>query len=383
MPPAVYHDDAFFDFEMGAVFDQEWICIGRVDQIPNPGDFYTITVLGEPLIVVRDRENSVRVLSSVCQHRAMCITAPSERPKDQWNALPPEVHGNAKTFRCPYHWWIYDLEGRLVGAPEMRRTTDFEKSDVRLPNIRTEVWLGFVFINFSDEAAPIGPRLAGLERFLANWHVGELVSVDTNTVEKLPFNWKIMVENFMEVYHPDRLHDVVHEFAPSKTNQPVRFEPGMDYMYGHHPTTVQDGAFNALQKALFPPIETLTLEERNSVQFALVPPALMLGFQCDSAFWFTVLPTSATTCTLTTAYLFPKSTVDLPSFRRILEMAELGLEIFNGQDLPANTAVQRGMQSRFAPRGRYSWQESVLANINTWLIDRYRTADKEGADYSN
>ena len=64
-------------------------------------------------------------------------------------------------------------------------------------------------------------------------------------------------------------------------------------------------------------------------------------------------------------------------------MAELGLEIFNGQDLPANTAVQRGMQSRFAPRGRYSWQESVLANINTWLIDRYRTADKEGADYSN
>ena len=67
------------------------------------------------------------------------------------------------------------------------------------------------------------------------------------------------------------------------------------------------------------------------MQFALVPPALMLGFQCDSAFWFTVLPTSATTCTLTTAYLFPKSTVESPSFRRILEMAELGLEIFNGR----------------------------------------------------
>jgi hypothetical protein len=148
----------------------------------------------------------------------------------------------------------------------------------------------------------------------------------------------------------------------------------MNYMYGHHPTTNCEGGFNPTQKALFPVVETLTRDERDSVQFAFVPPALLMGFQCDSAFWFTVLPTDATTHTLTMAYIFPRSTVTLPRFRQTLDMAVKGVEYFNNQDLPANTAVQRGMKSRFAPRGRYSWQEGVLASFNTWLVEHYRAA---------
>ncbi len=375
LPPAAYTDPAFHDFEMKAVFESEWVCVGRVDQVPEPGDYFTITVLNEPLIVTRNTEGEIRVMSSVCQHRGMCVTAPAERPKEEWLELPPETQGNTKRFKCPYHWWVYDLDGRLIAAPEMNRTEGFVKSDIQLPNVRVETWLGFIFINLDGNAEPLAPRLGPLEEFLSNWHFEEMVTVDPENVEDLPFNWKIMVENFMEGYHPDRLHTIIHDFAPSSTINYAPYERGMDYMYGHHPTMGPEGGFNALQKALFPPIETLTREERDSVQFAYVPPGLLMGVQCDSAFWFTVLPTSATTHTLTMAYVFPKSTVELPLFRQTLDMAIRGVEIFNNQDLPANTAVQRGMESRFAPRGRMSWQESVLASFNMWLTDRYRAAE--------
>jgi phenylpropionate dioxygenase-like ring-hydroxylating dioxygenase large terminal subunit len=374
MPPAVYTDEAFFEFEMQAVFEREWICVGRVDQIPEPGDFFTITVLGEPLIVNRRSDGEVNVMSSVCQHRGMCVTAPAERPKEEWLELPPETKGSTRTFKCPYHWWIYDLDGRLIGAPEMHRTADFSKSDVRLPAVRVEVWLGFIFINLSGTAEPLSPRLGPLEEVMANWHLEDMVTVDPENVPGLPFNWKVMVENFMEAYHPDRLHAVIHEFAPSSTIQYAPYEPGMAYMYGKHPTTNSEGGFNPTQKALFPTISTLTAEERDSVMFAFVPPALLMGFQCDSAFWFTVLPTSASSHTLTMAYVFPRATVELPLFRHTLDFAVRGVEFFNNQDLPTNTAVQRGMTSRFAPRGRYSWQEEILPSFNRWLIERYRSA---------
>src|SRR5680860_811123 len=88
LPAACYTDPAFFDFEMDAVFAKEWICTGRVDMVPNVGDYYTTTVLGEPLIVVRNRDAEVKVLSAVCRHRGMVITAPADRPEPEWTADP-------------------------------------------------------------------------------------------------------------------------------------------------------------------------------------------------------------------------------------------------------------------------------------------------------
>jgi hypothetical protein len=127
-------------------------------------------------------------------------------------------------------------------------------------------------------------------------------------------------------------------------------------------------------KGLFPPIATLTEAERSIVPFVYVPPSLLMGFQADSAFWFTVLPASASTHTLSMSYIFPPSTIEAPLFRERLEAAIAGVGLFNNQDLPTNTAVQVGLESRFAPRGRYSWQEEVCAHFNRWLVERYVTA---------
>ncbi len=100
-------------------------------------------------MVARARDGVVRAMSSVCQHRAMLVA---------------EGKGNTRGFVCPYHHWVYGLDGRLVNAPAMERTCGFDKTSVRLPQFKVETWLGFLFINFDADAPPLAPRLAKRRR---------------------------------------------------------------------------------------------------------------------------------------------------------------------------------------------------------------------------
>lgn len=376
LPPQVYADTEFHRFEMDAVFGSEWLCVGRQEQIPNAGDYLAVTRAGEPLIVVRSSDGGIRVMSAVCQHRAMCITASVDRPEDVMLDAPDLQSGSGRTFRCPYHYWVYDLEGQLVGAPEMSKTTGFVMEDVQLPGLAVETWQGFIFANFDGEADQLAPRLAKLDALLTNYDVASLITVDPVTIPDVPFNWKIMIENFMEMYHNSRLHHGIHDFAPSSNAWYEDFESGDVAMFGTTGTVHPDGGFNPTFKALFPPLPGITAEERDRVVFALVAPSLLMGFQSDSAFWFYVDPTGPTTHALSMAYLFPESTIEMSDFDETLGEAIAGVSNFNRQDMPTNVAAQLGMQSRFAPRGSYSWQEGVLAQFNTWLVERYEAASK-------
>ncbi|MDG1368378.1 MAG: SRPBCC family protein, partial [Acidimicrobiales bacterium] len=237
-----------------------------------------------------------------------------------------------------------------------------------------EEWQGFIFANFDPDAAPLTPRLGKLDYVLANYDVANLVTVDPFTIPDVPFNWKIMVENFMEMYHQSRLHHGIHDFAPSSAASYADYQAGDAAMYGVCDTVEPDGGFNPTSKALFPPFPGLSIQERQRIVFALVAPSLLMGFQADSAFWFYVDPTGPTTHNLSMSYLFPASTVEMENFGEKLEEAIAGVSTFNVQDMPTNVATQVGMQSRFAPRGRYSWQEGVLAQLNTWLVERYEAA---------
>jgi nitrite reductase/ring-hydroxylating ferredoxin subunit len=364
LPPEAYSDAEFHRFEMDAVFGSEWLCVGRQEQIPTVGDYLSVTRAGEPLIVARSSDGSIRVMSAVCQHRAMCLTASVDR-SDEDMLNPPDLQsGSGRVFRCPYHYWVYDLDGQLVGAPEMSKTTAFDMADVQLPSLPVEIWNGFIFTNFDSAAAPLTPRLAKLDEVLANYHVESLVTVDPVTLPDVPFNWKIMIENFMEMYHQSRLHHGIHDFAPSSGASYADYEAGDGAMFGFSETLEPDGGFNPTMQALFPPLPGISMQERQRIVFALVAPSLLMGFQSDSAFWFYVDPTGPTTHALSMAYIFPESTVELPDFGDTLEEAIAGVSTFNRQDMPTNVATQLGMQSRFAPRGRYSWQEGVLAQFN-------------------
>ncbi|MDH3753623.1 MAG: aromatic ring-hydroxylating dioxygenase subunit alpha [Acidimicrobiia bacterium] len=357
-PPVVYTSEEFLAFEREALFDHEWLCVGRTSRASEPGDFFTVDVNGEGVIVARGKDDALRAFSSVCQHRAMQIA---------------DGEGNCGTFTCPYHRWVYGLDGRLLGAPAMERTSGFDKADFGLPNLAVETWQGFIFVNLDADAEPLTPTLDRYAPFLEHYDLENAVCPGTFTLEDLPWNWKIMFENFNDGYHANRLHRIIQDFCPSELSEfPVPWDDDSNVIFRTAGYTHIDGGFNATHKALLPIFPELTEEERWRSTFALVPPTLCIGTAPDQAFFFLISPKSVATIDVEIGYLVHPSALDHPMFDHLLGMSDAGVQVFVQQDQDATTRVQRGLDSRFAVRGRYSWQEESHVQFNRWLVQRYR-----------
>ncbi|NJM37317.1 MAG: Rieske (2Fe-2S) protein [Akkermansiaceae bacterium] len=129
IPAAAYTDPGFHEFENQEIFRKEWISLCHVSQIPNPGDFVRVDLCGEPMLVVRSKDMSIKVLSRTCRHRGMDLMPSGFGHPDE---------GNKRVILCPYHLWSYDLDGKLVGAPEMHKADGFDRSEVCLHRFRSE-----------------------------------------------------------------------------------------------------------------------------------------------------------------------------------------------------------------------------------------------------
>ncbi|SHG86090.1 Phenylpropionate dioxygenase, large terminal subunit [Marisediminitalea aggregata] len=364
LPPLCYTDAGFFDFEKRALFDHEWLCVGRVDWLPNPGDFYTTTVVNEPIVVVHDRDGTIRAMSSVCQHRAMLVA---------------EGAGNTRTFTCPYHHWVYNLKGDLINAPAMEKTCNFHKETSGLPNFKLEIWHGFIFINFDDDAKPLAPRLTALEPILANYEIASAEGPAPDRDIQYPFSWKVMFENNNDGYHANRLHQgEFHDYIPSELAEFPEFLPEETAgFYRTNGTLHKDASFNPTQKALMPVFPKLNDEERNRMAFANLPPSLSLVLTCDAVIYLILRADGPESHQLDLGVLFAKGAMDDPEFDKKMEMVvERALDI-NAQDIHVDELVQKGLRSRYAPRGRYSWQEGAQRQFNTWLVPRYRAQWKQ------
>jgi phenylpropionate dioxygenase-like ring-hydroxylating dioxygenase large terminal subunit len=356
LPATIYTDEEFFAFEKEAIFAQEWICLGRVSDVPNPGDFVNVEIIGERLTLVRSHDNDVRVLSPVCQHRGMLVS---------------EGRGNCRAFKCAYHHWTYGLDGSLVGAREMDRTEGFERSEWGLPSLPVEIWQGFVFTSLKADPEPLSPRLTKLDALFANYELDICVSRRSFESPSMPWNWKVMFENFNDGYHASRLHQGVHDFCPSNRSD---FLP-----YAEHDAAIArtngflfpDGGFNALQKALLPTFPKLTDEEHARAAFALLPPTLCLGVAPDQAFYFLIRPKDAGHIEVEVHYLFHPDALRDRLFEEKFALSEAGVNGIVAQDVMATTGVQAGLSSRFAPRGRYSYLEEAQQQFNQWLVRRY------------
>jgi phenylpropionate dioxygenase-like ring-hydroxylating dioxygenase large terminal subunit len=337
---------------------KEWLCVGRAERIPNVGDWFTVTIVDEPLIIARNKDGAVCAMSAVCQHRAMQVC---------------EGEGNSTTFKCPYHHWNYGLDGRLLGAPAMERTEAFDKADFGLPQLRVEQWLGFVFVNFDADAAPLAPTLERYSPYVHSFDLENAVCPGTFTLEGMPWNWKVMFENFNDGYHANRLHQYVQDFCPSSMSEfPVPWDDSSNVIFRTAGYTHIDGGFNATHRVIMDVFPDLTEEERTRSTFALMPPTLCFGTAPDQCFFFLIRPTGPETIDVEIGYIFHPSALEDPLFEQKLALSDAGVQVFVEQDQDATTKVQRGLRSRFAPRGRYSWQEESHIQFNRWLVQRYR-----------
>jgi phenylpropionate dioxygenase-like ring-hydroxylating dioxygenase large terminal subunit len=358
LPPACYVDPGFYAFEKEAVFNHEWLCVGRESWVANPGDYFTTTIIDEPIVVARTRQGELKAMSSVCQHRAMLVA---------------EGAGNARGFVCPYHHWVYGLDGRLVNAPAMERTCGFDKSAVRLPEFKIEIWLGFIFINFDAEAPPLSPRLTAVEDALAPFDLARAEGERPRTPGVYPWNWKVMFENNNDGYHANRLHHgPLHDFVPSAL---ATFPPLPEDTAGYlrfNGTTHKDASFNATQRALFPVFPGLSETDRHRMIFANVPPTLSLVVGPDLVIYLIVRATGPECLEMDTGVLTAPGAMADPAYGHKMAMNMAAAMEIIAQDLHVDARVQQGLRSRFAVRGRYSWQEGAQSAFNGWLTPRYQ-----------
>jgi phenylpropionate dioxygenase-like ring-hydroxylating dioxygenase large terminal subunit len=371
-PPGAYTTEAFHRFELEAVWMREWICVGRLEEIPHVGDWFSITVAEEPLLVVRAAEDEVVAMSAVCRHRGMVIA---------------EGAGNCgRAFVCPYHHWAYDRRGKLIAATQMDAIGTFDRGEIRLPQLRTEVWKGFLFVNFDEAAQPVAPRLAPLEELVANHRLEDLRGEFTQDPEyrmyfDFPWNWKVYMDGQNECYHCDKLHGQTPcmlglDFSTT-TVRVSDHEAGIfDYhMRGHE----IDVTLNHVGRAVFPPIATLTEQQRWVTHSVVVAPGLFMQLLPDSVIAVSWYPTGPTSVQTKRHRLYPPSTLERPDFAEVHREEQVAVREFVEQDLYAFERVQRGLRSRFAPRGPISAREQVMIGFNRWLVDRYRAADERAA----
>ena len=185
MPKSLYTSDAFLALEEKHIFAQDWICAGRAETLPNPGDYLTMTLAGEPIIVLRDRDGEIRAMSNVCRHRMSTLL---------------EGRGNTRSIVCPYHAWTYNLDGTLRGAPAMTLNEGFCKETVALPKVRCQVWQGWVMVTLNADTPAPDTALAGVRELIPNLDMATYTETYRETF-RWATNWKVLAENFMESYH--------------------------------------------------------------------------------------------------------------------------------------------------------------------------------------
>ncbi len=357
LPPACYTSDEFYRFEQEALFNHEWLCVGRESQVAEPGDYFTTRIIGEPIIVARDRSGAINAMSAVCQHRAMLVA---------------EGAGNTRGFVCPYHHWVYALDGALVNAPAMERTCDFSRQDVKLPRFQVELWQGFIFVNFDAEAAPLAPRLAAVADAIAGYGLADAEAL-TPMSGTFPWNWKVMFENNNDGYHASKLHrGPLHDFIPSERATFPEAKPSDAGFLRFNGTLHPDASFNPTQRAVLPIFPKLTEEDRGRMTFANVPPTLSLVLTCDLVIYLILRPCGAEALEQDTGILVAPGAREDPGFEHRLEMIMTSAQKIIAQDMHVDALVQQGLRSRFATRGQYSWQEGAQGQFNRWLLPRYR-----------
>jgi len=221
LPGRSYVSESLFRHERETVLRRNWHCVGRVDEFANEGDYLTLILLGEPLIVVRAAEGIV-ALSNVCRHRGMPLA---------------EGAGNANRFVCRYHAWTYGTDGTLLRAPRLKNA-GFDPKACKLGTFACAERFGFVYVCLSETPADIDTALEGLDALIGRYRPDEYRIVHA-AEEVWLCNWKALVENFMEGYHLSVVHPVtLHGYTPTGLSKKGPAGPGFTSYFANYPENV-------------------------------------------------------------------------------------------------------------------------------------------------
>ncbi|WP_350334180.1 aromatic ring-hydroxylating oxygenase subunit alpha [Coralliovum pocilloporae] len=218
-----YSNSAYFEYERQTVLRKSWHVLGRVDELPEAGDYFTTQVLDEPLLIVRGDDGRIRVLSNVCRHRFMPVA---------------EGAGNRKRFTCRYHAWSYKRDGSLFAAPRIPKER-LNPEKCGLPEFRSEIWQGFIYVTLDPDAESLSAQLGDLDKFIGHFEP-ERMQLIHMAEEVWNCNWKCLIENFMEAYHLSVVHKAtLLPYTPTELSRKAGRARAFTSYIAHYPETAE------------------------------------------------------------------------------------------------------------------------------------------------
>jgi Rieske 2Fe-2S family protein len=364
LPSAWYLQDDIFELERQHIFFKEWICVGREEQVPEPGDHQVLDVYGESILLVRNGEGVLRGFYNVCRHRGTQL-CPMGEQEDSNNRLPLKggVIGG-RSIMCPYHAWTYDLNGQLKRAPHMTEEMGFRVEDVQLYRVGCETWGGFVFVHLTpDQAPPFADHIAASNKIfgrypLADLRIGKTLHYTVNA------NWKILCENYNECYHCGPVHPELCKVVPlfkEAGGADLDWDRGIPHREGAV-TFTESGTTT---RRMFP---GLSDDEQVRHKGDLLYPNLFISAASDHVVAFILQAKRVGHTTIDCHFLFetheqiktdfdPSDAVDF--WHRI-----------NRQDWTICERVQQGINARVHHSGVFSPMEDWNLDIRRYVSDR-------------
>jgi phenylpropionate dioxygenase-like ring-hydroxylating dioxygenase large terminal subunit len=283
--------------------------------------------------------------------------------------------GRTNTFLCPYHFWGYDLTGRLRSAKYMDHASDFEPDTVCLKTFRSSVWLGFVWITFDDEVAPVEQVYGDLGKRLESFNIANL-KVFVNIDWDCPFNWKMLVENFMEPYHHSGAH--VKSFEAMLPARYCWTEDDLDeILVGHLPfaeSILSEFKAGTSTPCTLPEITGVADPYRSEWTVYCGMPLFLFITAPEKIYWYRIFPSGPGMLRLSTVLLVDRKVLELPDVEERRQKEDKMLRDFNLEDMEVLVGMQRGLASSGYAPGRLSHLEKAVWQLQRFLAKKIRHA---------
>ncbi|WP_329342609.1 aromatic ring-hydroxylating dioxygenase subunit alpha [Streptomyces sp. NBC_01352] len=363
LPGNYYTDPEIFRQEQEHLFESMWFCAVRSADLAKPGAFRTVQVGRESVLVTRGRKGELRAFLNVCRHRGarLCMEESGE------------VRRN---LQCPYHAWTYDLDGKLIAAPNLIKMPDVDRVEYGLIKVSLREWLGYAWVCLADEPPSFEETVmhAAVER------LGDVAAIDHYGTENLALgkrivydvkaNWKLIVENFMECYHCATIHpeltEVLPEFADGYAAQ---------YYVGHGAEFGEEvKGFTVDGSEGFAKLPSVSEDQDRRYYAITVKPTVFINLVPDHVILHRMFPMAEDRTVVECDWLYAPEVVE--SGADLSKSVELFHRV-NEQDFEACERTQPAMASRAYRRGGVLVpNEHHIGIFHDWLI---RRLDKGGA----
>jgi len=337
-----YIDQHILETEREKIFRRTWQLVGTLDQvcgevpagggkaekrtIADPESYFTADVAGEPVIVVRDKQGTLRAFSNVCRHRAGPIALGS---------------GCKNVLRCQYHGWTYTLDGRLIGTPDVDGVEFFDRSTMGMVPLRVEVWEDFIFVNFAQDAQSLSAYLGKIPEQARGFAFAGLKFAERRDY-LIDCNWKVYVDNYLEGYHipiahPGLMREI--DYAQYRTDTYRYYSQQFAPIRAMKASDAQERFYapgTGLQEALY----------------FWIFPNLMLNIYPDNISTNVIVPLSVDKTLTIFEWFFHE--VDSPKTKERIAKAVAFSDEVQQEDILLCQNVQKGLRSSTYDRGRYS-----------------------------